>query len=102
MLQKQSSLFAFVAICFELTDFAYWLFLADLGVDLRYERKGIGKQLVTLAQEPAEGENETVRLACATDSAIPFYEKVGMNQATDSMIKGAISLTSFDVRVELS
>ena len=38
-----------VAMCFGLTDFAYWLFITDLGVGRRYERQGIGGKLMALA-----------------------------------------------------
>ena len=45
-----------VGVLFGLTDYAYWLYITDLGVDRGYERKGIGKRLLTKAHELAGGE----------------------------------------------
>jgi len=38
-----------IGVCFGITDFAYWLFLTDLGVDRRYTGQGIGKKLLQTA-----------------------------------------------------
>ncbi len=35
-----------VGVLFGLTDYVYWLYVTDLGVDRDYERNGIGKQLL--------------------------------------------------------
>ena len=35
-----------VGILFGLTDFSYWLYITDLGVDRNYERQGIGHALM--------------------------------------------------------
>ena len=35
-----------VGVCFGITDFAYWLFITDLGVDRDYVKRGIGKALM--------------------------------------------------------
>lgn len=34
-----------VGVCFGITDFAYWLFVTDLGVDRAYTGRGIGSNL---------------------------------------------------------
>ena len=86
-----------VGICFGLTDFAYWLFLTDLGIDKRYERKGFGKLLMRLAHDLAGGEDSIIQLLCANDAALPFYTKAGMKVATDVMVKDGIAWTVFDV-----
>ena len=36
-----------------LTDFAYWLYVTDLGVDRDYERRGIGRAVIAAAEELA-------------------------------------------------
>jgi hypothetical protein len=54
-----------VAICFGLTDFAYWLFLTDLGVARTHERLGLGKRLMTIAHELAGGEERVVQFCYA-------------------------------------
>lgn len=86
-----------VGVCFGLTDFAYWLFLTDLGVDRRYERKGIARLLVEAAHELAGGEKSIVMFTNVNDDAIPFYEKLGMKQSSDIFAKWNVDWTSFEV-----
>ena len=86
-----------IGVCFGLTDFAYWLFLTDLGVDRRYERRGIGKLLVEAAHELAGGEKKIVLFTNVNDDAIPFYEKLGMKPSADIFAKWNIEWTSFEV-----
>ena len=86
-----------VARCFGLTDFAYRLFIADLGVDRRYERQGIGGKLMAPAHELAGGEGKILQFCCANEEALPFYESLGMCQSTDVMEKDRVAWTSFAV-----
>ncbi len=86
-----------VAVCFGLTDFAYWLFLTDLGVDRGYERLGIGKRLMEVAHQLAGGEKRIVQCCYANDKAMAFYDKLGMRQSTDVMEKDNVQWTSFAV-----
>ena len=44
-----------VGVLFGLTDFAYWLYVTDLGVDRAYTGQGIGRQLMRTAHEIAGG-----------------------------------------------
>jgi GNAT superfamily N-acetyltransferase len=89
-----------VGVCFGLTDFAYWLFLTDLGIDRRYERRGIAKLLVETAHDLAGGERSIVMFTNVNDDAIPFYEKLGMKQSSDIFAKWNIDWTSFEVGVD--
>ena len=68
-----------------LTDFAYWLFVTDLGVDRAYERQGIGTALMKKALEAAGGERDIAVYLVANENAVPFYEKLGMERADDVM-----------------
>jgi len=86
-----------IGICFGLTDFAYWLFLTDLGIDRRYERRGIGKMLVEAAHEIAGGEKSMVMFTNVNDDAIPFYEKLGLKPSPDVFAKWNVEWTSFEV-----
>ena len=47
-----------VGVLFGLTDYAYWLYVTDLGVDRAYEKKGIGKQLMMEAHRLAGGKKD--------------------------------------------
>ena len=68
-----------------LTDFAYWLFVTDLGVDRAYERQGIGTALMKKALETAGGDRDIAVYLVANENAVPFYEKLGMERADDVM-----------------
>lgn len=86
-----------VGILFGLTDFAYWLFVTDLGVDRAYERQGIGKRLMQTALDLAGGEKDVAMYLVANENAIPFYEKFGMKKADDVMQYFHIDWTDFAV-----
>lgn len=80
-----------------LTDFAYWLYVTDLGVDRAYERRGIGRALMQKALELAGGEKDIAVYLIANENAVPFYEKLGMEQATEVMKYNHIDWTEFTV-----
>ena len=86
-----------VGVCFAITDFAYWLFLTDLGVDRRFVRQGIGRRMVEMAMEAAGGRENIIMYTCANHKAIPFYEKIGMKPAVDMMELNQVEWTSFVV-----
>ena len=87
-----------VGILFGLTDYAYWLYVTDLGVDRSYERQGIGKQLMKTALETAGGEKDIAVYLIANDKAVPFYEKLGMKRADEVMKYNHIEWTEFTVQ----
>ena len=80
-----------------LTDFAYWLYVTDLGVDREYEGQGIGRTLMKRAHEIAGGEQDIAVYLIANEDAIPFYEKLGMKLADDVMQYNKIQWIDFTV-----
>lgn len=86
-----------VRVLFGLTDFCYWLYVTDLGVDRSYEKQGIGSQLMKQAHTIAGGEKHIAVYLIANDQAIPFYEKLGMKLSTDVMQYNKIEWTEFKV-----
>lgn len=86
-----------VGVLFAITDFAYWLFLTDLGVDRAYVRQGIGKKLIKTAHEIAGGEKDIAIYTVANENAIQFYEKLGMKKSDDVMQYFHIEWTDFTV-----
>ena len=86
-----------VGVLFGLTDFAYWLYVTDLGVDRSYERQGIGSRLMRTAHTMAGGEKDIAIYLIANENAIPFYEKLGMKKADDVMQYNRIEWTEFTV-----
>ena len=86
-----------VGVLLGLTDYAYWLYVTDLGVDRNYERQGIGRRLMKQAHEMAGGEKDIAVYLIANEQAIPFYEKLGMKKADDVMKYNHIEWTEFRV-----
>ena len=80
------------------TDFAYWLFVTDLGVARDYERQGIGRRLMKAALKRAGGEKNIAVYLVANERAVPFYEKLGMKKADDVMQYNRVEWTPFTVR----
>lgn len=86
-----------VGVLFGLTDFAYWLYITDLGVDRAYTGQGIGRQLMKAAHEIAGGEKDIVVYLIANENAVGFYEKLGMKKSVDVMQYSKIEWTDFTV-----
>ena len=84
-------------VLFGVTDFAYWLFVTDLGVDRAYERQGIGSALMREAHRIAGGEKDIAVYLVANSDAIPFYEKLGMEKSDEVMQYKHIDWTDFTV-----
>lgn len=59
-----------VGVLFGLTDFCYWLYVTNLGVDRSYEKQGIGSQLMKQAHTIAGGEKDIAVYLIANDQAI--------------------------------
>ena len=74
-----------IGALFGLTDFCYWLYITDLGVDKDYERQGIASKLMKTALDLAGGEKDIAVYLIANENAIPFYEKLGMKKSDDVM-----------------
>lgn len=86
-----------IGVCFGITDFAYWLFITDLGVVRDCVGQGIGKALVKTMHELAGGEKNIAVYTCANDGAVRFYEKIGMKHSADVMEYNHVEWTSFTV-----
>ena len=86
-----------VGALFGLTDYCYWLYVTDLGVDREYERQGIATRLMKQAHELAGGEKDIAVYLIANENAVPFYEKLGMKYADDVMQYNHIEWTEWTV-----
>jgi ribosomal protein S18 acetylase RimI-like enzyme len=86
-----------VGVLFGLTDFAYWLYVTDLGVDRAYTGQGIGRALMKTAHEIAGGEKDIAVYLIANENAVGFYEKLGMKKSMDVMQYNKIEWTEFVV-----
>ena len=86
-----------VGALFGLTDFCYWLYVTDLGVDRNYERQGIATRLMKTAHELAGGEKDIAVYLIANENAVPFYQKLGMKFSDDVMQYNHIEWTDWTV-----
>ncbi len=76
-----------IGVCFGLTDFAYFLFLTELGVDRGFVRQGIGRRLLELAVEKAGGGADITVTTISNDAAIDFYAKCGMRNESSLVVR---------------
>ena len=86
-----------VGVCFGITDFAYWLFITDLGVVRECAGLGIGTALVRKLHEVAGGEENIIMYTCFNENAYGFYEKLGMHKPDDIVVLNKIEWTDFTV-----
>ena len=86
-----------VGVLFGLTDFSYWLYVTDLGVDRAYTGQGIGRQLMKTAHEIAGGEKDIAVYLIANEDVVGFYEKLGMTKSAHVMQYNKVEWTEFVV-----
>ena len=86
-----------VGVCFGITDFAYWLFITDLGVVRECAGQGIGTALVRKLHEVAGGEENIIMYTCFNENAYGFYEKLGMHKPNDVVVLNKAEWTDFTV-----
>ena len=94
---------ALIGVCFGITDFAYWLFITDLGVVREWTGRGVGKALVRELHRIAGerliggGESNIIMYTCANENATGFYEKLGMVKPDDIYMLNKVAWTDFTV-----
>ena len=86
-----------VGVCFGITDFAYWLFITDLGVVREWAGRGVGTALVKKLHALAGGEDNIIMYTCYNENALGFYEKLGMTKPNDVMVLDRAQWTPFTV-----
>lgn len=86
-----------VGVCLGLTDFAYFLFLTDLGVSRDHGRRGIGSRLVRMAHEAAGGPQDISAITWANADAAAFYASCGFTPVAHAVGKHATDWTLFRV-----
>ncbi len=86
-----------IGVCFGITDFAYWLFITDLGVIRECARMGVGTALVKKLHQLAGGEENIIMYTCYNENALGFYEKLGMTKPNDVVVLNKIQWTDFTV-----
>lgn len=66
-----------VGVARSITDFVYCTYLSDLAVDIKYQKKGIGKRLI---QETKKVTPQAKLILLSAPSAIDYYPKIGMTK----------------------
>lgn len=79
-----------VGIARSLSDFAWCTYLSDLAVDVAYQRRGIGKELVRRTQEL--GGKATV-LLFAAPAAVDYYPRIGFSAGSGWMLRAGQPIT---------
>ncbi len=64
-----------VGVSRSLTDFSYACYLSDLAVDRKYQRQGIGRELIRRTQLALEPGCKVILLAAP--AAIEYYPRIG-------------------------
>jgi ribosomal protein S18 acetylase RimI-like enzyme len=67
-----------VGVSRALTDFAFCTYLSDLAVDVAYQRRGIGRELIRRTHEAAG--LQTMLLLIAAPKAQTYYPSIGMTK----------------------
>lgn len=67
-----------VGVARALTDFSYCTYLSDLAVDVAFQRRGIGRELIRRTHDAA-GKHTTL-LLLAAPNARDYYPHIGMRQ----------------------
>ena len=86
-----------IGVCFGITDFAYWLFITDLGVVRECTGLGIGTALVKKLHQLAGGEENIIMYTCYNENALGFYEKLGMTKPNDLVVLNCVDWTDYTV-----
>lgn len=66
---------ALVGVARSISDFTYCTYLSDLAVDVNYQKKGIGKELI---RQTKLHTGKAMLILLSAPAAVEYYPKVGM------------------------
>lgn len=67
-----------VGVARSISDFSYCTYLSDLAVDVAFQKRGIGRTLITKSHEHAG--RHTMLILLSAPSATTYYPHIGMRQ----------------------
>jgi len=67
-----------IGVARAVTDFNYCCYLSDLAVDIKYQKMGIGKKLISKVQEQLEDKCKIILLSAP--DATEYYPRIGFTQ----------------------
>jgi GNAT superfamily N-acetyltransferase len=79
-----------IGVARSLTDFGYCCYLSDLAVDVKYQKKGVGKKLIQLTGFRLQPGCKIILLAAPKAEA--YYPKVGFTQHRSAWIIAASNI----------
>jgi N-acetylglutamate synthase-like GNAT family acetyltransferase len=71
-----------IGVARAVTDYNYCCYLSDLAVDKKYQKNGIGKQLISKVQEQLNHKCKIILLAAP--DATEYYSKIGFTKHTSA------------------
>lgn len=66
-----------IGVARSITDFVYCTYLSDLAVDIKYQKKGIGKKII---EETKKITPQANLILLSAPAAIDYYPKIGMSR----------------------
>ncbi|MDP2364682.1 MAG: GNAT family N-acetyltransferase [Ignavibacteria bacterium] len=66
-----------IGVARSITDFVYCTYLSDLAVDVKYQKKGIGKRLI---EETKKLTPQAKLILLSAPAVVDFYPKIGMTK----------------------
>jgi len=66
-----------IGVARSITDFVYCTYLSDLAVDIKYQKKGIGKNLI---KETKKITPQAKLILLSAPAAVDYYPKIGMTK----------------------
>ena len=64
-----------IGVARSITDFVYCTYLSDLAVDIKYQRRGVGKKLIS---ETKKLTPQAKLILLSAPAAVDYYPKIGM------------------------
>jgi len=77
-----------VGVARSLTDFSYCTYLSDLAIDEKYQKQGIGKELIKLTKKETP---KAKLILLAAPKAVNYYPKIGMKRCEQCYVLNDIN-----------
>ena len=77
-----------VGVARSLTDFAYCCYLSELAVDAAYQRRGIGRALISLTEARLAPGTKVILLSAP--GAVGYYPKIGFTAHPSAWVRSKI------------
>jgi predicted N-acetyltransferase YhbS len=76
-----------IGVALSISDFVYCTYLSDLAVDVKFQKKGIGKKLI---EETKKQAPHAKLILLSAPAAVDYYPKIGMKKHNHCFIPNEI------------